>query len=681
MYIFFLLVLFVCLPCVIAQGEGVSVRGQGVVFTQSTSRGRLLKQGQELVFLKTKEKPTQAPGFVDVVAPNIYLVREGSESYHDLVNNQSEKALLDPSFKYTPDILDETWVLATIGYGNLVHPACTFTPFASLTFLGDCTRPVVLELANDPRVVTIDRAPRITLHLLPSRLNITNLSSIPLLFFKPKSLVTVTLTNLLITDTGLDPTHCAFVHHRETRNIPGWTDTLSAAGSHGTAVTGIAVGALCIGIQGITPRGPYVFGDLSPIGGDPESLIVPPGFFDVMFAPIEGVQIHVHSASWGSDQNLGEYSQLSSLLDEYVHSHPYTVHVFAVGNGGAGARGSPPSTAKNVLSVGALTQAGGIASFTSTLPLTDGRVSPLVWAPGTYIWAPVGSQFPPGAAGGPPHYSTFFGTSGSTPIIAAESQQHREYVYLSQGIQTHESLGRAITINHHAAPKEYNPVLPVLGGIIANGVSLPEPQGAWHRCFLVGSTQEDIHIVLVWPDYKAVAFSSHPLVNDLDVIATYEGGMSSSVSGVDTHEGLVIPGGTQAFRLAVYAYENSTVFPPVVFSIYANTSLVEDTSACGTCMPGDTVACDDPEEQKQCMPNGLFTECSSCPLGYIQEEEGCTCSPGVFIRDTTTGELTQACTLSTVTEKAAIAEVNWGESHHNQEFGIFPWLALLFFVL
>lgn len=90
------------------------------------------------------------------------------------------------------------------------------------------------------------------------------------------------------------------------------------------------------------------------------------------------------------------------------------VVVTAMGNeyNGNGIRGTLvcPADADSILSVGAITIAGNLASFSSTGPTNDNRIKPDVVAPGVSVYS--------GVIPGPATYGYSQGTSAATPITA-----------------------------------------------------------------------------------------------------------------------------------------------------------------------------------------------------------------------------------------------------------------------
>lgn len=161
----------------------------------------------------------------------------------------------------------------------------------------------------------------------------------------------------------------------------------------------------------------------------------------------------ITSNSWGWTHSSGEYNSDSQLYDILTRDanndladglQPMIV-VFAAGNDGSGSGTvSPPSTAKNVLAVGAsenyrMTGTDGcgignsdadhfndVVSFSSRGPVLDGRLKPEVVAPGTHIQgaasqyanydgSSVCNQYWPT---GQTMYAWSSGTSHSTPAAA-----------------------------------------------------------------------------------------------------------------------------------------------------------------------------------------------------------------------------------------------------------------------
>lgn len=98
----------------------------------------------------------------------------------------------------------------------------------------------------------------------------------------------------------------------------------------------------------------------------------------------------VHANSWGIEG--GGYTPVVRAVDRFVAEHPDMVVVAAVGNSSYPAEPAPntamgPATAKNVVAVGAYEGArpNRLAPFSLEGPTDDGRIKPLVLAPGVAV--------------------------------------------------------------------------------------------------------------------------------------------------------------------------------------------------------------------------------------------------------------------------------------------------------
>ncbi len=203
-----------------------------------------------------------------------------------------------------------------------------------------------------------------------------------------------------------------------------------------------------------------------------------PSDFNKLFSPpyLDGARVHTNS--WGSPRNLGEYDGFASSVDRFVWDHPDMLVLFAAGNSGEdqnrdgrideGSIGSP-ATAKNVLSVGAsenlLAEGGiqrpagqlrdgstkwgiepiasdllsndpnGIAAFSSRGPTVDGRLKPEIVAPGTNIVS-TRSHHPRATVlwgAYDDEYVYAGGTSMATPLTAAAAVVARQYLVEQAG--------------------------------------------------------------------------------------------------------------------------------------------------------------------------------------------------------------------------------------------------------
>ncbi|HEY9232550.1 MAG TPA: S8 family serine peptidase, partial [Blastocatellia bacterium] len=284
----------------------------------------------------------------------------------------------------------------------------------------------------------------------------------------------------------------------------------------------------------------------------------------------------ISSNSWGDSDN--SYSidaqEYDSRTRDAVPSQPGNQDIlmcFAAGNSGGTSRVGAPSTAKNVISVGASqsTRQGGkdgcgvsdvdsenamsMANFSSGGPSYDGRIKPDIIAPGTHV-AGAASQHPDfngaavcGEAFGKPYfpqnqtlYTWSSGTSHSTPQVAGGAALARQF-FLNRGEEPSAALIKALLL----ATTSY------MTGSEAKG-DLPHVKQGWglmnlNRTFdsvpkffvnqtttfndsgqemvLTGEVKDatqPFRVTLCWTD--APGFSgAAPWVNDLDLEVTING--------------------------------------------------------------------------------------------------------------------------------------------------------------
>ena len=216
-----------------------------------------------------------------------------------------------------------------------------------------------------------------------------------------------------VVDTGIDPDHPDLAGRiAATKSFAG--GSADDGNGHGTHVAGTIAG------DGTASEGRYV-------GMAPEALIYAAkvlrddgsgSMSDVMagveWAVDQGVQ--VINLSLGSDESSDGSDPLSELCDAAMAAG--VVVCVAAGNAGPGAGtvGSPAS-ARQVITIGATTDADGIASFSSRGPTKDGRTKPDVCFPGVDIVACRASGTRMGTPVGD-HYTQASGTSMATPHAA-----------------------------------------------------------------------------------------------------------------------------------------------------------------------------------------------------------------------------------------------------------------------
>ena len=204
----------------------------------------------------------------------------------------------------------------------------------------------------------------------------------------------------------------------------------------------------------------------------------------------------IHSNSWGDFTKLGEYTDDSQAVDQFIWDHPDMMILYSAGNSGVDANWDgyvdgdsidSPGTAKNALTVGASENyrlSGGynpggtcstyfqcwgldfpvnptrddrlsqnseeLAAFSGRGPTDDLRIKPDVVAPGTNILS-TRSQVASGTGWGT-HANTYYlymgGTSMATPLVAGAAAQVRQYYVVGRGHATPSAaLLKATLIN------------------------------------------------------------------------------------------------------------------------------------------------------------------------------------------------------------------------------------------
>lgn len=486
---------------------------------------------------------------------------------------------------------------------------------------------------------------------------------------------------LSLADTGLDRDHCVFMdptqkpvadvllgdvsyvlaedtRHAKIRayvrvcGAPGCavvTDTLDASG-HGTHVSGIlAGGAACQGASG-APLSRLVFFDLEAQAGTGQ-LMLP---FDMasMWRTAQMNGARLFSASWGGWCD-GVYDDFAAQFDAWAWANPEFVFVVAAGNCGDSPQTNlaSPASAKNVISVGASflgpeayadgsrgytnppaerVAASSVASFSSFGPLDDGRIGPLVTAPGVLVRS--------ARAGGPPgHFGTTLmsGTSMAAPNVPValllrqlNQQKHLERPW--------SATVRAVLVAHAepatiAVDADTLAVLPG-GGARRAGFGIThhhsldttavlqltasEPFSlAAERCFQ--PLESDVRVVLAWTDPPGSPLASLALVNTLNLLmmtATTDPLVFDARDEVNNHRRFdLVLAGLPLLRVFVRAAHLSTAQPFAL--VVTNASEVP----CPFLLASETCAV--------AHGQGLLLqgECRarSCDPGYVLDAAGC----------------------------------------------------------
>mmetsp|Transcript_33715 Transcript_33715/g.74240 ORF Transcript_33715/g.74240 Transcript_33715/m.74240 type:complete len:965 (+) Transcript_33715:233-3127(+) len=266
-----------------------------------------------------------------------------------------------------------------------------------------------------------------------------------------------------LSDTGVDRDNCYFgdssavgsTYSTGNRKLVLYDDYVNDNDyqyGHGTHVAGSILGNREDGQglgQGMAPGAKLAFID---IGFDNGALSLPSDdrLLGTGRNPLgQGPPAHIHSASWGVIGENG-YNYQCRSFDSYMYSNDDFLILVAAGNDGRyDSRNtvSAPSTAKNVISVGASHSyaddlEGGmlgpahVADFSSRGPTADGRVKPDLVAPGKYILSAgarpdtfgecdEGRPRPGNGKGG---LTSMMGTSMATPVTAGTAALVRQYL-------------------------------------------------------------------------------------------------------------------------------------------------------------------------------------------------------------------------------------------------------------
>ena len=337
--------------------------------------------------------------------------------------------------------------------------------------------------------------------------------------------------------------------------------TIAGDGSGDSSATGIAPGAYVVAYAlEHDPTG--VFGRIGSI-------------YDMLsHAEQEGSRVAVNA--WGLNGNYGAYTADSRSLDVFVHDNPDFLPVFSAGDdpNQNASKVMAPSTAKNVLSIGASTTSpsGSVANFSANGPSLDGRVKPDLVAPGVSICSgraeeaaiPVGLSCGTGAhLNGNDMYMALSGSSQATAVAGGSVSLIREFIREEIGISTPAaSLIKAASIN---------------GAIDLGTANIPNAQEGWGQISVSNTVipsyngnelntfhdnsrtlsagfstlyqfdidpSSGIDITMAWTDVAGSANSAQNearLVNDLDLLLTAPDG--SVYKGNVMLNGFSVPNG------------------------------------------------------------------------------------------------------------------------------------------
>ncbi|MDB5197939.1 MAG: family serine peptidase [Flaviaesturariibacter sp.] len=229
----------------------------------------------------------------------------------------------------------------------------------------------------------------------------------------------------------------------------------------------------------------------------------------------------------------GNYDLYAQLLDQQAFDIPTLEHVFATGNSG-GSTCAPYAlgfhtvlggyqSAKNVMSVGATTDSGIIATFSSRGPVKDGRLKPELTAMGQSVISTVPTN----------GYGFNSGTSMAAPAVSGGlALLYQRYRQLNGGVNPKSALMKALMCNGATDAGNTGPdffygfgnlnllrSLEMLEGRNYFNTTVSNSAANNHTITVPANTAQ-LKVMLYWHDPAASLISSKTLVNDLDLEIT-----------------------------------------------------------------------------------------------------------------------------------------------------------------
>ncbi len=227
----------------------------------------------------------------------------------------------------------------------------------------------------------------------------------------------------------------------------------------------------------------------------------------------------------------GRYDGNSYGLDVLVNNNPYLLHVYANGNarssncipGGYRTVASGYQCAKNVLTVGAVTDADGNSTFHSYGPALDGRLKPDVCGMGVNVVSTM-----PGNG-----YSSMNGTSMACPGVSGTSSllyEHYRKLNANQDPAFHTI--KAALCNTAFDLGNFGPDFIYGYGRVDGDKAARVLENNWYVLDSVGNQDSfvrtlnvnssnnsaELKIFLCWMDVPALSSTGAALVNDLDLV-------------------------------------------------------------------------------------------------------------------------------------------------------------------
>ena len=338
--------------------------------------------------------------------------------------------------------------------------------------------------------------------------------------------------------------------------------------SHATHVSGIVSGA----------------GLIDPFYGHghaPKANIILRNFSDILWdAPqyIHDFGLSLTNNSYGTSLNdcnyFGDYDGTSAGLDAMVFTHPQLLHVFAAANSGGMTCTPYPAQfatlaggyqpAKNVLTVGAVTNEDANAGFSSRGPSDDGRIKPEIVAYGVSRFS-TNNNHTYGSGSG-----TSFSSPGVTGIATLLYERYRE---LHNDSLPDAALIKNVLCNGADDLGNVGPDY-IYGFGRINGVRSVEMLEAGHytsvnvdqdntltKVISVPAGTAFVDVMLLWTDVASAPFETVTLVNDLDIVVIKPNGDTLKPWKLNyTPSGVNLSAGTGIDR--INNYEQVTIQTP-----------------------------------------------------------------------------------------------------------------------
>ncbi|ANQ48917.2 S8 family serine peptidase [Flammeovirga sp. MY04] len=223
---------------------------------------------------------------------------------------------------------------------------------------------------------------------------------------------------------------------------------------------------------------------------------------------------------------LWPYIQSDAELDLVTWTQPHVLHVFSSGNSrGSFQYGTSSKTAKNILTVGALTQTGAMSDFSSWGPVDDGRHGPHITAKGVDVYSCSFYN----------DYELMDGTSQATPLVSGVAIQLYELYKRENDELPRADLIKGVLCNTASDLGDVGPdfaygfgemnALRAAKVVKNNHFKLGELETGEKETYKIwvpeGTGQ--LKVMLTWSDYPSIPFTSNTLINDLDLTVVKNG--------------------------------------------------------------------------------------------------------------------------------------------------------------